>query len=78
MSVRLIEDMKSNWNIRETSEKLYVGTHCIADYKRVHLTRRKFGAVESVPTTVPIIATTVPAPTASQFNEELEEIRAAE
>ena len=31
-----------------------------------------------MPTTVPIIATVVPAPTASQFSEELEEIRVAE
>ena len=31
-----------------------------------------------MPITVPIIATVVPAPTASQFSEELEEIRVAE
>jgi len=35
-------------------------------------------AAQAVPTTVPIIAAVVPAPTASQFSEELEEIRVAE
>jgi len=35
-------------------------------------------AAQVVPTTVPIIATAVPAPTASQFSEELEKIRVAE